>query len=158
MPNTYTQIHIQFVFAVKFRNGIIQSSWKDELYKYITGIVQAHKQKLIAINGMADHVHLFIGMRPSQSVSDLMQDVKGNSSKWINDRKFTPNHFEWQEGYGAFSYGKSQIKNVIAYIENQEEHHKIKTFREEYIEFLQKFEIEYDERYIFQELIWSLET
>ena len=153
MPNTYTQIHIQFVFAVKFRNSIIQSSWKDELYKYITGIVQANKHKLIAINGMPDHVHVFIGMRPSQSISDLMQDVKGNSSKWINDKKRTPYHFEWQEGYGAFSYGKSQIKNVIAYIENQEQNHRVKTFREEYIEFLQKFVIEYDERYIFQELI-----
>lgn len=102
---------------------------------------------------MPDHVHVFIGMRPSQSISDLMQDVKGNSSKWINDKKFTPCHFEWQEGYGAFSYGKSQIKNVISYIENQEQHHRVKRFREEYIEFLQKFDIEYDERYIFQELI-----
>ncbi len=153
MPNTYTQIHIQFVFAVKFRNCVIQSAWKEELHKYMTGIVQLHSHKLIAINSMPDHVHVFIGMRPTQSVSDLMQDVKGSSSKWINDKNFTPNHFEWQEGYGAFSYSKSHIKNVIQYIENQEKHHRVKTFREEYIDFLEKFEIDYDERYIFHELI-----
>ncbi len=153
MPNTYTQIHIQFVFAVKFRNCVIQSSWKEELHKYITGIVQLHSHKLIAINSMPDHVHVFIGMRPTQSVSDLMQDVKGSSSKWINDKNLTVKHFEWQEGYGAFSYSKSHIKNVIEYIENQEQHHRVKTFREEYIDFLEKFEIDYDERYIFHELI-----
>ena len=153
MPNTYTQIHIQFVFAVKFRNCVIQSAWKEELHKYITGIVQLHSHKLITINSMPDHVHVFIGMRPTQSVSDLMQDVKGSSSKWINDKNLTPNHFEWQEGYGAFSYSKSHIKNVIQYIENQEKHHRVKTFREKYIDFLEKFEIDYDERYIFHELI-----
>ena len=153
MPNTYTQIHIQFVFAVKYRDSIIHSSWKDELYKYITGIVQNNKHKLISINGMPDHVHVLIGMRPHQSISDLMQDVKGDSSKWINEKKFAKGKFEWQEGYGAFSYGKSQIKEVILYIENQEQHHKKKTFIEEYLDFLKKFEVEYDEKYIFKELV-----
>ena len=153
MPNTYTQLHIQFVFAVKYRDGVIQASWKDELYKYITGIVQQNKHKLISINGMSDHIHILIGMRPHQSISDLMQDVKGNSSKWINEKKLVKGKFEWQEGYGAFSYDKSQMKDVILYIENQEQHHKKKTFREEYLDFLIKFEIEYDEKYIFKELV-----
>ena len=148
MANTYTQIHLQFIFAVKYREGLINSAWKDQLYKYITGIVQNHKHKLLSINGMPDHVHLLIGMRPTQSVSELMQQVKGDSSKWINEKKYVKGKFEWQEGYGAFSYGKSQVPNVISYIQNQEEHHRKKTFVEEYIEFLKKFEIEYDERYI----------
>lgn len=153
MANTYTQIHIHFVFAVKYRDGLIHSSWRDELFKYITGIVQNNKHKMICINGMTDHVHILIGVRPTQSISDLMQDIKGSSSKWINEKKFVMGKFEWQEGYGAFSYGKSQIKDVIKYIENQELHHQKKTFKEEYIDFLQKFEIDYDEKYIFKELI-----
>ncbi len=153
MPNTYTQLHIQFVFAVKYRASCIHISWKDELYKYITGIIQNNKHKLIAINGMPDHIHILIGLRPGQSISDLMQDIKGNSSKWINEKRFISGKFEWQEGYGAFSYGKSQLKNVIKYIENQESHHQKKTFVEEYLDFLQKFEVDYDEKYIFKELI-----
>ncbi|MCC6582699.1 MAG: IS200/IS605 family transposase [Chitinophagales bacterium] len=153
MANTYTQIHIQFVFAVKFRDAIIHSSWKDELYRYMTGIVQNNKHKLIAINGMSDHIHILIGMRPTQSISDLMQDIKGSSSKWINQKGFIKGKFEWQEGYGAFSYGKSQVKDVIAYIENQEQHHSKKTFRDEYMDFLKKFDVEYDEQYIFKEMI-----
>jgi len=153
MTNTYTQIHIQFVFAVKYRKGLIGEEWKDELYKYITGIIKNNKHKLLIINGMPDHIHILIGMRPTQSVSDLMQDIKGDSSKWINGKKFMKEKFEWQEGYGAFSYGKSQIKNVISYIENQEKHHRKKTFKEEYIEFLQKFEIDYNEQFIFKDLI-----
>ena len=152
MANTYSQIHIQFVFAVKHRNSQIAAFWKDELYKYITGIIQNHSHKLISINGMSDHIHILIGMRPTQSISDLMQDVKGSSSKWINEKKFTKGKFEWQEGYGAFSYGASQLKDVIKYIENQEEHHRKKSFNEEYLEFLKKFEIEYDERYVFKDL------
>ena len=151
MANTYTQIYIQFVFAVKHRNGLIHSSWKNELYKYITGIVQNNKHKMICINGVADHIHILISVKPTQSLSDLMQDVKGSSSKWINEMKFVKGKFEWQEGFGAFSYAKSELKNVIAYIENQEEHHRQKTFRNEYLEFLAKFEIEYDEKYIFKE-------
>lgn len=153
MPNTYTQIHIHFVFAVKYRLGIISNNWKNDLYKYITGITQNNKHKMLAINGISDHIHLLIGVRPSQSISDLMKDIKQSSSLWINENKLTNRHFEWQEGYGAFSYSKSQIDNVIKYIQNQEEHHKIKTFKEECIGFLQKFEIEYDEKYIFEDLI-----
>ena len=153
MANTYTQIHIHFVFAVKFRNGIIQSQWKDNLYKYITGIVQNNNHKLLAINGMSDHIHILIGIRPSQSISDLMKDVKQGSSLWINENKLTNGRFEWQEGYGAFSYSKSQVNTVIEYIKNQEIHHRKRTFREEYLEFLEKFEIEYDEKFIFKDLL-----
>lgn len=153
MANTYTQIHIHFVFAVKFRHGIIQSKWKEDLYKYITGIIQNNNHKLLAINGMPDHIHILIGLRPAQSISDLMKDVKQSSSKWINDNKLAEGHFEWQEGYGAFSYSKSQINQVINYIQNQEMHHKKKTFKEEYLDFLEKFEIDYDEKFVFKELI-----
>jgi len=153
MANTYTKIHIQFIFAVKYRESIIQHTWKDELYKYITGVVQNQKHKMLAINGMPDHIHLLAGIHPTQSISDLLQDIKGNSSKWINDKKFVRGKFEWQEGYGAFSYGASQLKNVINYIENQEIHHKKINFKNEYLSFLKKFNVEYDERYIFQDLI-----
>jgi putative transposase len=152
LANTYTQIHIQTIFAVKKRTGLIQQEWKDELYKYITGIIQAYNHKLLAINGMPDHLHVFFGMRPTQSISDLMQDIKGSSSKWINEKQFIKDKFEWQEGYGAFSYSKSQAARVIAYIQNQEMHHRKITFFEEYKKFLQKFEIDYEERYIFQSL------
>ena len=151
MANTYTQIHLQFIFAVKYRDGIIHSSWEKELYKYITGIVQNYHHKMLSINGMSDHLHLLVGMRPTQSVSDLMQDVKGGSSKWINDNHFVKRKFEWQEGYGAFSYSASHVPNVITYIENQKEHHRKKPFTEEYVEFLQKYTVEYDERYSLKE-------
>ncbi|MEO5776903.1 MAG: IS200/IS605 family transposase [Flavobacterium sp.] len=150
MANTYTQIHIQFVFAVKHRNGLIYSSFKDELYQYISGIIQNHDHKVLAINGMPDHIHILIGMRPTQSISDLLQDIKGSSSKWINEKKFLKVKFEWQEGYGAFSYSKSNVNAVINYIKNQEEHHKVKTFQEEYLKLLDVFKIEFDERYIFK--------
>jgi len=153
MANTYTQIHLQFVFAVKYRNGLIHSSFKQELYQYISGIIKANNHKLLAINGMPDHLHILVGMRPSQSVSDLMQDIKANSSKWINEKKFLKVKFEWQEGYGAFSYSKSHVQNVIHYIQNQEEKHKVKSFNEEYLDFLNAFEIDYDERYVFKDLI-----
>jgi putative transposase len=153
MANTYTQIHIHFVFAVKFRDGIIQYKWKEDLYKYMSGIIQNNNHKLLAINGMSDHIHILIGLRPAQSISDLMKEVKQSSSKWINQNKLTNGHFEWQEGYGAFSYSKSQINQVVSYIQNQELHHKKKTFKEEYLDFLKKFEIDYDEKFIFKELI-----
>ncbi|UTA69488.1 IS200/IS605 family transposase [Emticicia sp. 21SJ11W-3] len=153
MANTYTQIYLHIIFAVKYREGVIQASWKNELYKYITGVIQEQKHKLIIINGMPDHLHILIGMHPTQSISELVQDIKGNSSTWINKRKLVLGKFEWQEGYGAFSYSKSQVKDVIKYIENQEEHHRIKPFREEYLNFLKKFEVEYNEKYIFKELI-----
>ena len=150
MANTYTQIHIQAIFAVQNRIGLIQNEWKEELFKYITGIVQIRKHKLMAINGMPDHVHVLFGMRPAQSLSDLMQDIKGSSSKWINERKFVKGRFEWQVGYAAFSYGKSQIPDVISYIRDQEIHHKHVSFLDEYRSFLEKFVVEYDERYIFR--------
>lgn len=150
MANTYTQIHIQAVFAVQNRNCIIQNIWKEELYKYITGIIQNHNHKVLAINGMPDHLHILFGMRPTQSLSDLLQDIKGNSSKWINQEGFVEGKFTWQEGYGAFSYSKSNLKTVINYIENQEQHHKKRTFSEEYLDLLSEFEMEYDERYVFK--------
>ena len=150
MANTYTQIHIQTVFSVQDRFCIIKKSWKDELYKYITGIIQNHGHKVLAINGMPDHIHIFFGQRPTQTLSDLMQDVKGDSSKWINQKGFVKTRFSWQEGYGAFSYSKSQVESVIQYIRNQEIHHRKKTFIEEYLDFLEKFEVDYDERYIFK--------
>jgi REP element-mobilizing transposase RayT len=153
MANTYTQIHIQFVFAVKYRDGLIHLSFKDELYQYITGIIKNHNHKLLAINGMPDHIHILVGMRPTQSISDLMQDIKGSSSKWINEKKFLKVKFEWQEGYGAFSYAKSEVKPVVNYIKNQEKHHAVRSFNQEYLAFLAQFEVEYDERYIFKEPI-----
>jgi putative transposase len=152
MSNTYTQIHIHVVFAVKNRVGIIHKDWSDELYKYITGIIQKNDHKLLIINGVEDHVHLFFGMRPTQTLSDLIQDVKANSSKWINEKGFVQGRFEWQSGYGAFSYSKSQISSVIKYIENQEVHHTKQTFLEEYKNLLDQFEVDYDERYIFKPL------
>jgi putative transposase len=150
MPNTYTQIHIQAVFTVQNRDCIIHEKWKNELYKYIAGIIQNNNHKLLAINGMPDHIHVLFGLRPSQSVSDLMQDIKGNSSKWINDRKFVKGKFSWQEGYGAFSYSKSEVPDVIRYIRNQHDHHRKKSFIEEYLEILKEFKIEYNEKYVFK--------
>ncbi|ADB40661.1 IS200/IS605 family transposase [Spirosoma linguale] len=152
MPNTYTQIHLQLVFAVKHRTAVINPGWKYDLYNYITGIIQNHKHKLLAINGVPDHIHILIGMRPTQSLSDLMQDIKQSSSKWINEQQLTVGRFAWQEGYGAFSYGKSLLPAVINYIENQEEHHQTRTFLEEYRRFLNVFGIEYDEQYLFKPL------
>ncbi|PUU68818.1 IS200/IS605 family transposase [Flavobacterium sp. WLB] len=131
----------------------MHKNWKNDLYKYISGIIKNNNHKILAINGVSDHVHILIGIRPAQSISELMKSIKQNSSKWINENKFTNIHFEWQEGYGAFSYSKSQLSAVADYIENQEEHHKKKTFKEEYINFLEKFEVDYDEKFIFKELI-----
>ena len=152
MPNTYTQIHIQAVFAVQARECIIQNQWKGELYKYIDGIIENNKHKLIAINGMPDHIHVLFGMRPVQSLSYLMQDIKGDSSKWINEKKFIKSRFSWQEWYGAFSYGKSQLPQIIEYIENQELHHKKRTFLQEYQEFLNLFGIQYNEQFVFKSI------
>jgi putative transposase len=150
MPNTYTQIHIQAVFAVQNRECVIAKQWRDELFRYITGIIQNNNHKLLAINGMPDHLHILFGMRPVQSLSDLMQQVKGDSSKWINQKKFTGSKFSWQEGYGAFSYDRSQVGRVIQYIHKQEEHHRKKTFTEEYQELLKSFEVDYNENFIFK--------
>ena len=153
MANTYSQIYIQTVFAVENRISLITDQWREELHKYITGIIQNHKHKIIAINSMADHIHIFIGLKPIQSISDLLQDIKEYSSKRVNKNKFVIGHFNWQAGYGAVSYSHSQIDNVVRYIQNQKQHHQKKTFKQEYIEFLEKFHVEYDERYIFKDVV-----
>ena len=137
MANTYTQLHIQVVFAVQNRDCVIRNSWKNELHKYITGIIENHNHKVMAINGMPDHLHILFGMRPTQSLSDLIQDIKGGSSKWINQKGYVKGKFSWQEGYGAFSYSK--------------------TFVEEYHEFLEKFEVDFDKRYIFKPVEYDVE-
>ena len=152
MANTYTQIHMQCVFAVKYRASVINKNWQDRLHKYIIAIINNNGHKLLSLNSMPDHLHLFFGMRPNQSLSDLMRLVKGDSSEWINNEKLTAGKFRWQEGYGAFSYSKSHVDNVVKYILNQEEHHRKKTFLEEYKLMLQKFEVDYEEQYIFKEL------
>ena len=149
MSSTFSQIYIQIVFAVKGRQSLIQQSWEEELYKYITGIIQNKGQKILAINGMPDHVHILIGMKPSCNLSDLVREVKKASNGFINEKKFCPYKFEWQEGYGAFSYSHSALENVFGYIANQKEHHRKKSFREEYVDFLKKFEVEFKEKYLF---------
>jgi putative transposase len=151
MANTYTQIYIQVVFAVEGRQNLIRPEHNDELQKYITGIVSGLKQKLIAINNMPDHVHLLVGLKPDIALSDLARDVKANSSKFINEKRWVSGRFSWQEGFGAFSYSRSQLDTVIRYIQNQQTHHTKKTFREEYEELLEKFGVGYDERYIFKD-------
>lgn len=147
--STFSKIYIQVVFAVKGRNSLIAQSWEEELYKYITGIITNKGQKLIAVNGMPDHIHILIGMKPSCCLSDLVREIKKASNAFVNEKKFSKFKFEWQEGYGAFSYSHSSLDNVIAYIQNQKEHHKKRPFRKEYIEFLRKFEVEYKEEYLF---------
>jgi REP element-mobilizing transposase RayT len=150
MANTFSQIYIQYVFAVKGRENLLQKPWREEVFKYMAGIVKDKNQKPIIINGVSDHVHIFVGLKPSMSVADLIRDIKNNSSKFINMEKFVKGKFAWQEGYGAFSYAHSQVQNVYQYILRQEEHHRTKTFKEEYLDFLQKFEIDYDEKYLFE--------
>jgi putative transposase len=146
MPNTYTQIYIQIVFAVKGREHFIKEPFREELQKYMTGIVNNKKQKPYAIHCMPDHTHLFVSMKADLSISDLTRDIKSNSSSFLKDRKFVPDLFSWQTGFGAFSYSKSQAPEVL----NQPEHHKKKTFRQEYLEFLEKFEIDYNPTYLFE--------
>jgi len=150
MPNTYTQIHIHAVFSVQNRVCLISDSWKDKLYRYITGIIQNNGHKLLIINGMPDHIHILFGFRPTQSLSDLMQDVKGDSSRWINDEKLIKGRFSWQEGYGAFSYSKSHVLSVTKYIQNQEIHHCRLSFLDEYKKMLDDFGVDYNERYLFK--------
>ncbi|MDX1940528.1 MAG: IS200/IS605 family transposase [Saprospiraceae bacterium] len=151
MPNTYTQLYVHVVFAVKGRANLISRSWKENLYQYITGIITNKNQKLMVINGMPDHVHILIGLKPDCNLSDLVRDIKANSSKWINENKWVAGKFEWQTGFGAFTVGQSQIQAVVKYILNQEEHHKKKTFRDEYIEFLTAYQIEFNTAYIFED-------
>lgn len=148
--STYSQIYIQIVFAVKNREALIAPSWEEELYKYITGIVQNKGQKMLVINGMPDHIHLFIGMKPSCCLSDLVREVKKASNSFIKEKEFSKYKFEWQEGFGAFSYSHSSLNNVIGYINNQKEHHKKRSFKEEYIDFLEKFDVEFKNEYLFE--------
>jgi REP element-mobilizing transposase RayT len=150
MANTYTQIYIHVVFAVEGRQSLIQPEHNDELQKYMTGIVSGQKQKLIAINNMPDHLHMLVGLRPDSSLSDLVRDVKAGSSKFINEKRWVMGRFSWQEGFGAFSYSRSQLDAVIRYIQNQQKHHARNSFREEYVTLLDKFGVEYDARYIFK--------
>jgi putative transposase len=150
MPGTFSQIYIQVVFAVKGRQNLIAPKWKDELHKYMSGIITGKGQKSIIVNGMPDHIHAFIGLKPAMAISDLVRDIKNNSSNFINSHNFLKTKFCWQKGFGAFSYSRSQIERVYRYILNQEEHHKRKTFKTEYLDLLRKFEIEYDERYLFE--------
>jgi putative transposase len=149
MANTYSQLYIHIIFAVKSRKCLIPKEHKEAVYKYITGVVQERKHKMIAINGMSDHIHFFVGLSPDKSISDLVQEAKAAATKYIKKQDWMKFEFSWQRGFGAFSYARSKISNVATYIENQEEHHKNRTFREEYLDILQKFEVEYDERYIF---------
>ena len=149
MPGTFSQIYIQVVFAVKGRESLIHASWEEEFYKYINGIVTNKGQKLLAINGMPDHIHVLIGMRPNCCLSDLVREIKKASNEFVNQKKLVRVKFHWQEGYGAFSYSHSALDKVIAYIQNQKEHHRKKTFKEEYKEFLTKYKIDHKDEYLF---------
>ncbi|MEP7377047.1 MAG: IS200/IS605 family transposase [Chitinophagaceae bacterium] len=150
MPGTFCQLSIQVIFAVNGRENLIRDKWNTELYKNIAGIIKGKKQKPIIVNGMPDHIHAFIGLKPAMAVSDLVRDIKNNSSNFVNDRKLVKGKFSWQEGYGAFSYSHSHISNVYNYILNQQKYHKKKTFNKKYLEFLKKFEVEHDEKYLFE--------
>jgi putative transposase len=151
VANTYTQIYVHIVFAVEGRQNLIQPEYNDELQKYITGIVSGRKQKLIAINNMPDHVHMLVGLKADVSLSELVRDIKAGSSGFINRKQWVRGRFGWQEGFGAFSYSRSQIDAIIHYIRQQQEHHAKKTFRQEYIEMLEKFGVDYDERFVFKD-------
>ena len=150
MPGTFSQIYVQVVFAVQGRHNLIEKDWRDDLNKYISGIITSKGQKSIIVNGMHDHIHAFIGLKPSMAVADLVRDIKSSSSNFINKSRFVNGKFSWQEGYGVFSYSHSHIEKVYNYILNQEKHHQKKTFKEEYMEFLHKFQVEHDEQYLFE--------
>ncbi len=149
MADTYTQIYIQVVFAMQGWQNLIKPNYKEELYQYITGIIRNKGQKLIAINGMPDHLHVLIGMKPNIALSDMVRDVKASSSKFINERRWVKGRFHWQEGFGAFSYSHSQLGNVIRYLRNQEEHHGKSSFKGEYLGLLRKFDIAFEDKYVF---------
>ncbi|MFI5140194.1 MAG: IS200/IS605 family transposase [Sphingobacteriales bacterium] len=153
MANTYHQIYLQTIFAVKYRKAVIEKEWKNQLFAVIGNLINEANCNTIIVNGVEDHVHCFIGLKPVVSVSELMKTVKAKSSKYINDHSLTPERFEWQEGYGVFSYGQSQVDDVYKYVQNQELHHQKQTFRDEYLNFLKKFKVEFDEQYIFQDMI-----
>lgn len=150
MAGTFSQLYIQAVFAVKGRENLIALPWRGELHKYIAGIIKGKEQKSIIVNGVADHIHCFIGLKPSIPISDLVRDIKNNSTNFVNNKKFVKGKFAWQEGYGVFSYSHSQVNDVYNYILNQHEHHKKQTFKEEYLEFLNRFDVPYDDRYLFE--------
>ena len=150
MANTFSQIYIQIVFAVQHRNALIENSWEEKLYQYITGIVQNKDQKMIAINGMPDHIHIFIGLKPTCCISDLVREIKKSSTNFINENSYSKANFNWQEGYGAFSYSHSHIDAVYKYVMNQKKRHKKQTFKEEYIEILDKFNVVYEPDYLFE--------
>jgi REP element-mobilizing transposase RayT len=151
MANTYTQLYVHIVFAVKGRSNLISADWKIQLYQYISGIITHKDQKLMIINGVANHIHMLIGFKPDCNLSDLVRDIKSNSSKWINEQKKIKGKFEWQHGFGAFTIGQSQVQTVINYIEHQEDHHRVKSFREEYIDLLKDYQIDYMAKYIFDD-------
>jgi len=153
MANTYHQVYIQAVFAVKYREAVIDKSWRSELLGVIGNLINETGCKTIIVNGVEDHVHCFLGLKPTVSISELMKTVKAKSSKYVNEHQLTSNRFEWQEGYGVFSYSHSQIESVYQYIAHQEEYHKKQSFREEYLAFLDKFEVAYDERFVFEDLV-----
>ncbi len=150
MANTYSQIYIQVVFAVQGRQNLLQKEWRADVFKYMAGIIKNKGQKPIIVNGVDDHVHTFIGLKPAMPLSDLIRDVKNNSTNFINQNHWVKGKFSWQEGYGAFSYSHSQIENVYNYILNQETHHAKQTFKDEYLELLKKFDVEYDEKFVFE--------
>jgi putative transposase len=150
MAGTYSQIYIQIVFAVRGRKNLLQKEWRADVFKYMSGIIRNKGHKPIIVNGVSDHVHVFVGLKPSMALSDLVRDIKNNSSNFINDNNWIKGRFCWQEGYGAFSYSHSQIAYVYNYILNQETHHARQPFKDEYLDFLQKFEIEHDVKYLFE--------
>ena len=152
MATTYSQIYIQVVFAVQGRQNLIQPRHKEELHKYMTGIVRGREQKLLAVHCMPDHTHILVGLKPSIALSDLVRDVKNGSTNFINRKGWVPGRFCWQEGFGAFSYGHSQLTGIINYVRDQERHHARRSFRDEYLRFLKRYEIEHEERYIFKQL------
>jgi REP element-mobilizing transposase RayT len=152
MANTYTQLYFHVVFAVKGRNNLISSKWKEELNQFISGIIANKGQKLMIINGVSNHVHLLIGLKPDMNLSDLIRDVKANSSRFINEKKWLQGKFEWQIGFGAFTLGQSQIDKVINYIKQQEIHHQTKTFKDEYIDLLNHYNVVYKQEYIFEDI------
>jgi REP element-mobilizing transposase RayT len=149
MPNTFSQVYLQFVFAVKHRQSLIPKEFKEELHKYITGLVQHRKAKMLAVHCMPDHMHLFVGFRPVISISEFVKEIKVESNQFINAKRCVRGKFSWQEGYGVFSYSHSHIGAVVDYVQNQEIHHRKITFQQEYIEFLKKFELNYEEKHLF---------
>jgi len=149
MAGAYSQILLQYVIVVKGRQNLLNKVWRDEVFKYISGIISSKSQKPLIVNGVEDHVHILLGLKPSMNISELIRDIKNNTTNFINEKEFLKSKFSWQEGYGVFSYSNSQLKNVYEYIANQEEHHKKKTFKEEYLEFLAEHDIAFEEKYLF---------